>query len=1081
VTPVLGALPTVTVQNRASVRAADLFRRPAVDLHLPLNRKTTRNAVQPVPVIQLEPSRALVSVSGLDAYVLKPRRDPPDVAHIVMRDGRERWVIQEGHTRLGAAVLRGDETLPVRVWEFEQADTGDLVPVLRGLHRRGVQLALRDAQPGLHPDWQLGEAGLTRQITFPNLRACATFISSLMDAANEANHHPDVQNDNCDVTVTFITHATGTVTAKDYAGAEEADRLAGEALTVLSGDDLAVLLLDWDESLHPRDESGKFAEGGSRITGPVRQFGGNEGYDWHEAAAVVEHAAGLPYADTQAVSSYAGFGYSDMNAMLRGTHEPRMVNEVVRPATPEEIAAYQFAGFKSAPGDYAPDDPRNKVDDGRIVHNVFTTDAEGNKVEWSIQRRVPDQKDIRDTRDKIDTINASIRERGFVLPEAMEVKRAAYVPGLSYDELKAHEGAVMEEKGFTSTMIGNPKGRLDGYVEMGRSESIHRRTDGKAVDSTEVGTAMRITIQLPEGTKVMPVEAVRRLEYEFPNIPNPDPMPDDLKKDPWWQAHPEAWTVRDYKATPKVKTDNITDKGTRSEAEILLGSGAQFRVVSVEQGKSVPRSADGSVRSFPVADVLLEYIGGGSSEGKGAKKDLSVKVPHHLTSFDLGDLPGHEFHGNQYSEGATVVPTGKSVQLPGRYDRTKAVKGSILVTSKNGYLAATQSPNQPDYFWVNYITVGEKARGKGEGTALYIAALKEAQKRGAKGILNGYLPGRDISENAKKVWASLTRKGLTEPITATVESEGKTKSFESVVLVRSEPKATHASHYREKLAFLLGGHGSGNFGHAGRPGEVGGSGDDDGRDTAELTARERKKDAAFKEWVQKVAGERVRKEEVAARAATRDPSTYTHNTATHERVTTSLSAVAPKVSVAKAQPAITVASHVADVLQEMQTKGYEMPDSITVRVTDREHLHGLVEITRATGARDLTITVPQALPATANMDDAAVIAFGGQAVVDGHTYDRFTAQSMNDIVLHEMGHVQAGLRPKMPPGWNQKWSTKAMKEAQRSVSIYAASDTATSDQGEFLAEAFVRLYRGETLPPQAQKLYDDLNGPKVKR
>jgi hypothetical protein len=41
------------------------------------------------------------------------------------------------------------------------------------------------------------------------------------------------------------------------------------------------------------------------------------------------------------------------------------------------------------------------------------------------------------------------------------------------------------------------------------------------------------------------------------------------------------------------------------------------------------------------------------------------------------------------------------------------------------------------------------------------------------------------------------------------------------------PPDPHHLTYREKLAFLLGGAGSGNFGHAGRPGEVGGSAEGD--------------------------------------------------------------------------------------------------------------------------------------------------------------------------------------------------------------------------------------------------------------
>lgn len=120
-----------------SIRAMDLFGRPNAKITLPLNRKTTEQAIVPTRLDRLEPNQDFITVGGLSAYVRKSRRDPPDVAHIVYADGRERWIVQEGHTRIGAALLRGESVRDCRVWEFREGERGDLVPVVRGLHRYG--------------------------------------------------------------------------------------------------------------------------------------------------------------------------------------------------------------------------------------------------------------------------------------------------------------------------------------------------------------------------------------------------------------------------------------------------------------------------------------------------------------------------------------------------------------------------------------------------------------------------------------------------------------------------------------------------------------------------------------------------------------------------------------------------------------------------------------------------------------------------------------------------------------------------------------------------------------------------------
>ena len=135
-TETLAKLPTTRTSGQPdSVRTQAVFGCAPCAIALPLNRKTTENALKTIPLDGLEPRQDFMPVKGLEAYLKRPRQDPADVAHVIMRDGRERWIVQEGHTRLGAAKLRGDESYRVRVWEFVQTETGDFEPVLRGYHR----------------------------------------------------------------------------------------------------------------------------------------------------------------------------------------------------------------------------------------------------------------------------------------------------------------------------------------------------------------------------------------------------------------------------------------------------------------------------------------------------------------------------------------------------------------------------------------------------------------------------------------------------------------------------------------------------------------------------------------------------------------------------------------------------------------------------------------------------------------------------------------------------------------------------------------------------------------------------------
>lgn len=67
---------------------------------------------------------------------------------------------------------------------------------------------------------------LRRTYRFPSFRAAIAFVSAVADAAEAADHHPDIDIRYCKVTLTLTTHASSGLTVKDMALAADADRLA---------------------------------------------------------------------------------------------------------------------------------------------------------------------------------------------------------------------------------------------------------------------------------------------------------------------------------------------------------------------------------------------------------------------------------------------------------------------------------------------------------------------------------------------------------------------------------------------------------------------------------------------------------------------------------------------------------------------------------------------------------------------------------------------------------------------------------------------------------------------------------------
>lgn len=253
----------------------------------------------------------------------------------------------------------------------------------------------------------------------------------------------------------------------------------------------------------------------------------------------------------------------------------------------------------------------------------------------------------------------------------------------------------------------------------------------------------------------------------------------------------------------------------------------------------------------------------------------------------------------------------------------------------------------------------------------------------------------------------------------------------------------------------LGGPGSGNFGHDGRPGEVGGSGEGGGNNGPQPSD--------FKSV------EDLTREQTGIR----------------------------KVGISQDHPnTLRMAQQTRMTLAQLKKDGYEMPTSLTVVATDiSDKPSATVATTNMTSPggtpryyRDMSVRVPMSLPKDVTLDDAVRKVYGGQS--DG--YDLYSARSFRDIVTHEIAHVNHVADEGMTPGALKGFVSQRMEGGSeldriaRGVAFYdkavsQVSHYAGTNSNEFVAEAFVRQRQGKTLGTEAAKLYEWLNGPKVRR
>jgi len=75
--------------------------------------------------------------------------------------------------------------------------------------------------------WQRNGTAIQRVFRFPDFKAAMQFVNKVADAAEQANHHPDIDIRYNTVTMGLVSHDSGGVTQRDVRMAGTINKIAG--------------------------------------------------------------------------------------------------------------------------------------------------------------------------------------------------------------------------------------------------------------------------------------------------------------------------------------------------------------------------------------------------------------------------------------------------------------------------------------------------------------------------------------------------------------------------------------------------------------------------------------------------------------------------------------------------------------------------------------------------------------------------------------------------------------------------------------------------------------------------------------
>ena len=80
---------------------------------------------------------------------------------------------------------------------------------------------------GTLPGWQRNGITIQRIFQFTDFKSAMGFVNKIADAAEQANHHPDIDIRYNKVTMSLVSHDSGGVTKRDIRMAERINQVAG--------------------------------------------------------------------------------------------------------------------------------------------------------------------------------------------------------------------------------------------------------------------------------------------------------------------------------------------------------------------------------------------------------------------------------------------------------------------------------------------------------------------------------------------------------------------------------------------------------------------------------------------------------------------------------------------------------------------------------------------------------------------------------------------------------------------------------------------------------------------------------------
>jgi 4a-hydroxytetrahydrobiopterin dehydratase len=80
---------------------------------------------------------------------------------------------------------------------------------------------------GKLPGWLQQDKAIQRTFEFPDFKAAMRFVNQVAEAAEQANHHPDIDIRYNKVTMSLISHDSGGVTQRDVRMAGKISQIAG--------------------------------------------------------------------------------------------------------------------------------------------------------------------------------------------------------------------------------------------------------------------------------------------------------------------------------------------------------------------------------------------------------------------------------------------------------------------------------------------------------------------------------------------------------------------------------------------------------------------------------------------------------------------------------------------------------------------------------------------------------------------------------------------------------------------------------------------------------------------------------------